>query len=546
MPYTIRKQKCKQSDGDSGSYVLKYTDKSGKKHSACHTSHEKAKGQIAAIEMRRESDKNSEDSVLESLIKKFISESDEDVVDNQANTSSDRCDIVSWISNRNAADSFLSNLEIVDAELQQAPSKKGNDLVFRIRFLGDQKIKDSELERQIEAAIKKSTLCDSLSVGKLQNNPAISGRYKSLRIDFPSPEGSEKHPRVLYIVVIAALKGKNLEDTGNSGPGENDFIDIVNASGASPESPVTFIIGSKRFENVTGVLKPKRIPKVGEPKIDVLLLGPGGKAHPHGAFSFKLAASLGGAPTYGGWSTIEEHLPSSFPELEKFLDLYVAKKNPPKNPDGTYEFNGGFAMKTSDEIAEFSIYGNSSTSGGKNYGKDKVDYVVEVFDRPESSLGANGEIIIKNLVLHDAHEGAEDSKKKDALLFRDTEWEPYWLIRGAKERESGIKGKIVIKNSRIAIAPAKRAASYVDDGISESFSPMKNLLSEELTSSDKREIEKISRRQARIELERAVGSDFGKAIREEVTKVLGSKATRDEISDMIEAVLKRLRVEIGM
>ena len=50
MPYTIRKQKCKQSDGDAGSYVLSYTDKSGKKHRACHTSREKAQGQIAAIE----------------------------------------------------------------------------------------------------------------------------------------------------------------------------------------------------------------------------------------------------------------------------------------------------------------------------------------------------------------------------------------------------------------------------------------------------------------------------------------------------------------
>lgn len=52
MPYTIRKQKCKQSDGDSGTYTLSYTDKKGKKHRICHTSRQKAKGQIAAIEMR--------------------------------------------------------------------------------------------------------------------------------------------------------------------------------------------------------------------------------------------------------------------------------------------------------------------------------------------------------------------------------------------------------------------------------------------------------------------------------------------------------------
>lgn len=51
MPYSIRKSKCKQSDGDAGSIVLSYTDNKGKKHRNCHTSRKKAKAQIAAIEM---------------------------------------------------------------------------------------------------------------------------------------------------------------------------------------------------------------------------------------------------------------------------------------------------------------------------------------------------------------------------------------------------------------------------------------------------------------------------------------------------------------
>jgi hypothetical protein len=55
MPYKIKKQNCKQSDGDSGEWVLTYTDKKGKKHKNCHTSKKKAQGQIAAIEMRNES-----------------------------------------------------------------------------------------------------------------------------------------------------------------------------------------------------------------------------------------------------------------------------------------------------------------------------------------------------------------------------------------------------------------------------------------------------------------------------------------------------------
>mgnify|MGYP001323347929 CR=1 FL=1 len=48
--YYIRKRSCTQSDGDKGNTVLTYTDKKGKKHTNCHTSKKRAKGQIAAIE----------------------------------------------------------------------------------------------------------------------------------------------------------------------------------------------------------------------------------------------------------------------------------------------------------------------------------------------------------------------------------------------------------------------------------------------------------------------------------------------------------------
>lgn len=74
MPYTVRKQKCKQSDGDRGSYVLSYTDKKGKKHRACHTSRKKAQGQIAAIEgPRSESDmKEDLEAVVEAVMKRIM------------------------------------------------------------------------------------------------------------------------------------------------------------------------------------------------------------------------------------------------------------------------------------------------------------------------------------------------------------------------------------------------------------------------------------------------------------------------------------------
>ncbi len=60
MPYSIRKAKCKQTDGDRGNFVLSYTDEKGKKHRNCHTSRKGAKGQIAAIEMDESVDRIDE------------------------------------------------------------------------------------------------------------------------------------------------------------------------------------------------------------------------------------------------------------------------------------------------------------------------------------------------------------------------------------------------------------------------------------------------------------------------------------------------------
>lgn len=68
MPYKLTKHDCEQSDGDDGDYTLTYTDSSGKKHKACHTSVKKAQGQIAAIEMRRE-------SIIRDLVRCILDES---------------------------------------------------------------------------------------------------------------------------------------------------------------------------------------------------------------------------------------------------------------------------------------------------------------------------------------------------------------------------------------------------------------------------------------------------------------------------------------
>jgi hypothetical protein len=77
MPYNIRKQKCTQSDGDKGSYVLSYTSKKGKKYNNCHTSKKKAQGQIAAIEgpaLNSGEEIEGEEKLEEKLIRSLVRE----------------------------------------------------------------------------------------------------------------------------------------------------------------------------------------------------------------------------------------------------------------------------------------------------------------------------------------------------------------------------------------------------------------------------------------------------------------------------------------
>ena len=73
-----------------------------------------------------------------------------------------------------------------------------------------------------------------------------------------------------------------------------------------------------------------------------------------------------------------------------------------------------------------------------------------------------------------------------------------------------------------------------------------SLLLEELTKSDRKEIEKIARKQAQKEIGRVVGPSFEKAIHKEVQKMLKNKATRDEIASITKAVMKKLYKDLSL
>ena len=67
-----------------------------------------------------------------------------------------------------------------------------------------------------------------------------------------------------------------------------------------------------------------------------------------------------------------------------------------------------------------------------------------------------------------------------------------------------------------------------------------SLLFEELTATDKKEIEKIARKQSKKEITRAIGNDLSKTIQKEVEKILKNKATKEEIATVCQTVMKKL------
>jgi hypothetical protein len=73
MPYAVVKQKCKQSDGDSGSWIVKRRD-TGKKVS-CHQSKEKAQGSVSARHVNETELDEEIDDLVEAVLRRILWES---------------------------------------------------------------------------------------------------------------------------------------------------------------------------------------------------------------------------------------------------------------------------------------------------------------------------------------------------------------------------------------------------------------------------------------------------------------------------------------
>ena len=71
MPYNVKKQKCKQSDGDAGNYVVQKKMAGKWKKSSCHSSKDNAESSIRARGMNEDDDIETESLYKESIIMKI-------------------------------------------------------------------------------------------------------------------------------------------------------------------------------------------------------------------------------------------------------------------------------------------------------------------------------------------------------------------------------------------------------------------------------------------------------------------------------------------
>lgn len=69
---------------------------------------------------------------------------------------------------------------------------------------------------------------------------------------------------------------------------------------------------------------------------------------------------------------------------------------------------------------------------------------------------------------------------------------------------------------------------------------LRRVISEALTKTDIGEIERISRKQAKREVEKVVGKNFSKTVKDEVSRALKDRATKQEIADISKAVIKKV------
>ena len=569
MPYKINKKSCKQSDGDSGSYVLSYTDKKGKKHNNCHTSKKKAQGQIAAIEGPREVDEGDSmscESPMEGDEKaeETLEETD-DMVFGGGGAEADQEDdeleealLRQWVREKflyeqseKRPPSWAKIARGVLADINQGPiqyemqasEKRRSSVRLLVPGLDPEKTKDvsAELEKHGEDIV--SALTAAGYVDRSGGRPAkvrssVSGKYPSLALQ--KPDGTN-----FYVVLNPGFRLTG--GGGNAGPGETELFEINDESPVfqkfAQEDGMTFDFDGFQIENVTAVSKPASIKGGGgEAKSDIDLQTKNGL--------IRLSLKEPRFPTYEGLSDARLNNYPGFKEIsdcaKQQLAVHLLEAGTvPTVIEQTSELiiielerTGEPAFELPEEQQIQAVYGTKATGG-------PVDYVVSVPSVAEWSIPDANTPVVNWTGYKFVAKNPASSFPGELPLFPEGAT-PVILFRTANdgraatavlEGSGGKEIRVKITNTRAAVIPLeqRRAAEVlgpadacpppaVVDGLFDQISTMpelvgesalrsyirEKLLLEDLTRADRTEIARIFKK----ELEKS--SAAKKIIRKEV------------------------------
>ena len=78
-----------------------------------------------------------------------------------------------------------------------------------------------------------------------------------------------------------------------------------------------------------------------------------------------------------------------------------------------------------------------------------------------------------------------------------------------------------------------------------SINEIKQIIAEELSSTDKNDIERMIKQQLKKDLEDAVVKAVEKAVKEEVKSVMGDKTTQKEMAEISKIIIKKLYKDLS-
>lgn len=548
MPYDIDKQDCEQSDGDDGSYVLRYTDKKGKKHSNCHTSKKKAQGQIAAIEGPREMDETDDmvfggggfaadgegeddDGLEEALLRQWVREKLlAEVAATASHLFKDRSRVAAYLDQIKSGTPFE-----LDGGGTIIIPEEGNDALVSALESND----SSAFNRAWKVGVKTSDGIKKSS-GIIKKTPAFGGERAGKRLDKEDKQIGE---------IQAAIDA--------AGGVVNIMLGRRSAQGVTS------------IESVTGTPKADAVLKAGDEVV--------------GAISLKYAARPNQMQQWGGVTKLYD---AEIPAVVEFIKdvKYIEENSPSGRIDVTY-----FREIDDSDIATKICY------GGGSWPEDDCDAIVA--SQTPITIDEDGNFIADHVWFNPE--------------IPPGEWYPTLFARFGTGRGGGtglknVRLSLSPKGARVgeplpARPPTPEVEAPADTEVEAAAEPVidesilrgyvrEKLLLEDLTRADRKEIERIFKKEMEKskvakkiikkeieahdkktipgivdkafkknfekELKAALGVSFfgepGKInkfvvdeIHDEVEKILGDKATKEMIVKICKDVIIKLYRELS-